>query len=73
MNEVKALHEELMKDEIDFEEDIAFVAVYDPAVKLLNRHNGESEASSDTSQHPMLPCLPRFHGFITKSSFEELP
>ena len=36
---MRALHEELMKDEVDFEEEEVFVAVYDPAVKLLNRHN----------------------------------
>ena len=39
LQEATALHEALTKDGEDFEEDIVFVAVYDPAVKLLNRHN----------------------------------
>jgi SOUL heme-binding protein len=39
LNEVQALHEELVSDKEDFDETLAFVAVYDPAVKLLNRHN----------------------------------
>ncbi len=39
LNEVNALHEELVSDKEDFDEDMVFVAVYDPAVKLLNRHN----------------------------------
>jgi hypothetical protein len=39
LNEVNALHEELVSDKEDFDEEMVFVAVYDPAVKLLNRHN----------------------------------
>jgi hypothetical protein len=39
LKEATALHEALTKDGEDFEEDVVFVAVYDPAVKLLNRHN----------------------------------
>jgi len=39
LNEVNALHEELISDKEDFDEDYVFVAVYDPAIKLLNRHN----------------------------------
>jgi hypothetical protein len=39
LREANALHEELTKDKEDFEPDYVFVAVYDPAVKLLNRHN----------------------------------
>jgi len=42
LNEVKALHEELNKDKVEFEDDVAYVAVYDSAWKLFNRHNGES-------------------------------
>ena len=39
LQETSALHEELVNDEEDFDKDMVFVAVYDPAVKLLNRHN----------------------------------
>jgi hypothetical protein len=39
LNEVNALHEELISDKEDFDEKYVFVAVYDPAVKLWNRHN----------------------------------
>jgi hypothetical protein len=39
LQEITTLHEELTKDEQEFEEDVVFVAVYDSAVKLLNRHN----------------------------------
>ncbi|KAG7675056.1 hypothetical protein Ndes2526B_g07903 [Nannochloris sp. 'desiccata'] len=39
LNEVNALHEELISDKEDFDDEYVFVAVYDPAVKLLNRHN----------------------------------
>lgn len=39
LQQATALHEVLAKDEEEFEEDYVFVAVYDPAVKLFNRHN----------------------------------
>lgn len=39
MKEVNALHEELTADEEDFDKDYVFALVYDPAIKLLNRHN----------------------------------
>ena len=39
LNELNALHEELISDKEDFDDEWVFVAVYDPAVKLLNRHN----------------------------------
>ena len=39
LQETNALHEELVSDKEDFDQEMIFVAVYDPAVKLLNRHN----------------------------------
>ncbi len=39
LQETKKLHEELVADNEDFDDEMVFVAVYDPAVKLLNRHN----------------------------------
>lgn len=39
MQETNALHEELTSDEEEFEKDYVFALVYDPAIKLLNRHN----------------------------------
>lgn len=39
LQETTALHEELIKDEVDFDEDTVYVCVYDPVVKLINRHN----------------------------------
>lgn len=39
MKETNALHEELTSDEEEFEKEYVFALVYDPAIKLLNRHN----------------------------------
>lgn len=39
LQEANALHHELADDDEEFDQDMVFVAVYDPAVKLLNRHN----------------------------------
>lgn len=40
LQEVEALKKDLNDDKVDdYDEDIVFVAVYDPAVKLFNRHN----------------------------------
>jgi len=54
LNEVNALKEELIANKEDFEEDYVWVAVYDPAYKLFNRHNevfiDKKSAPSRTAQ-----------------------
>lgn len=57
LNEATALHEELVSDKEEFEDQWVFVAVYDSAIKLLNRHN---EVHVMKKPAPSTKALPRF-------------